>query len=160
MKWNSLAKMLYPVGFEAIGFQETFVFALDRMMRERNTFFMIEPIKRRTASKDERILRLVPRVKNGFYLPRHLIITPYSGRGASYNLTQKLTTQLLMFPFAQHDDVADATADQLEIVQTTSAARTRPQADGELKGKFIHPSILEDKRNRRKLPAHAYDVVR
>jgi len=158
-KWSSVSRLLLPVGFEAIGFQETYVYNIERMMRERNFFFSIEPIKRRTSSKEERILRLVPRVKNEFYVPRQLIITPYANRGAPYDLVQKLKTQLLLFPFAGHDDVADALADQLDIVCASGLPTEAVEEKPGPKPDFVHRSLLEDKR---KLKRHTqvYDLVR
>lgn len=158
-KWSSVSRLLLPVGFEAIGFQETYVYNIERMMRERNFFFPIEPIKRRTASKEERILRLVPRVKNEFYVPRQLIITPYANRGAPYDLVEKLKTQLILFPFAGHDDVADALADQLDIVCASGLPTEVVEEKSGPKPEFVHRSILEDKR---KLKRHTqvYDLVR
>lgn len=165
LKWYGAGKMFYPVGFEAIGFQETYIYTLERMMREKNFFFPIEPITRRQASKEERILRLVPRVKHGFYIPRQLWISPYGGRDPAYDLALKLKNQFLMWPYAGHDDIADATADQLDIVQSTKLPDRRFEAlSGGKKPEFVHPSILEDKRNlkhqRRLYVINSYDVVR
>ena len=159
-EWKQKAKFMFPLGFEAVGFQQTYVFTLERMMRERNYFFSIEPVKRRSASKEERILRLVPRVKNEFYVPRQLLITPYQNRGPQYDLVQRLKTQLLLFPFAGKDDLADATADQLDIVGSVGIPRPQVQIDDPDKGKFIHPSILEDRRKRRVIPISDYGAVR
>lgn len=146
-RWYTEAKFVYPVGFEAVGFQETYIFTLERMMRERNFFFGIDPIKHRNTSKEERIYRLVPRVKHGFFVPRRLMITPYADRDkAPYDLTQRLMWQLTKFPLAGKDDLADATADQLNIVRalalpTKGEKRERPPISS-----FVHRSILEDKR--------------
>lgn len=157
--WFYKAKMLLPVGFEALGFQETYVFALERMMRERNFFFMINPIKRRTNSKEERILRLVPRVKNEFYIPRKLMVTPWRQDGAPYDLVQQFKNELLFFPFAEHDDFIDATADQLEIVQSVSLPKETQVEKQGAKPEFVHWSIKADKRRFNK-DKQSYDVVR
>ena len=142
-KWVNRGKLFYPVGFEAVGFQETYIHALERMMMESGFFFGIEPITHRKQSKEERILRLVPRVKNGFYIPRNLIKRPYSRRGAEYDLAQRLKFQLVNFPFAGKDDLADALADQLHLVEPISI----PKKVIPLRGKqseFVHSSIKED----------------
>lgn len=145
-KWDGLARFVYPVGFEAVGFQETYIHILQRMMLEKNFFFAIEPIKRRKQSKEERILRLVPRVKNGFYVPRRLMITPFNDRDVPYDLVQRLKWELLNFPLAGRDDLADATADQMEIVLPSSLPTTslNTPAD-EKKPDFVHPSIKQDR---------------
>lgn len=143
------AKTFLPVGFEAVGFQEIYVRNIERKMREEGLFFMVEPIPHRSQAKEERILRLVPRIKNGFYMPKNLLKIPYGG-GESYDLIQQLKWQLLQFPFAGHDDIADALADQMEIAQ----AKMLPVRTGKVqkaKVDFVHPSILEDRRKRKKL---------
>lgn len=159
VKWANQCKMFYPVGFEAVGFQETYIFTLERMMMERNFFFPIEPIKRRVSSKEERIVRLVPRVQHGFHIPRKLMVTPYDGKSREYDLVQKLRNQLALFPFAEHDDLADATADQLDIVMSTGLPQDKPKVDIGPKPDFVHPSVLEDKRGKRR-KHYAYDIVR
>ena len=159
MDWHYKAKILCPVGFEALGFQETYVFTLERMMRERNFFFLIQPITRRVASKEDRILRLVPRIKNEFYVPRKKLIMPYTNRGTPYDLVQKLKNELLMFPFAEHDDFADATADQLELVPSVVLPKEKQVDKQDKKPDFEHWSIKDDKRGR-KQAAQSYDVVR
>lgn len=147
-KWHGLAKFVYPVGFESVGFQETYIHVLQRMMLERNFFFGIEPIARRVQSKEERILRLVPRVKNGFYIPRRLMIQPFSDREPPYDLTQRLLWELIHFPLAGRDDLADATADQLEIVIPSKLPDNRPNMSlPNTKPDFIHPSILSDRQH-------------
>lgn len=148
-KWQKKGRFLLPVGFEAIGFQQLYVYTFERMMLETGLFFTIEPIKRRSLSKDERILRLVPRIKNGFYVPRRLEKSSYSPTGKPYDLVQKLKWELLKFPFAGTKDLADALADQLDIVKAHRPPRDKKPVVQKKKAAFIHPSILEDKRNRR-----------
>lgn len=139
-------KRFYPVGFEAVGFQETYIYNLERMMMERNYFFPIEDIKRRQSSKEERILGLVPRIKNGFYTPRAIPKSPFSERTAPYDLVQRLKNELIRFPFAEFDDLADALADQIHIV-TAGRLPTEPKEEEEEKVvEFVHPSIKQDQR--------------
>lgn len=145
--WLPRCRFMLPMGFEAVGFQETYVYNLERKMREENFFFVIEPIKRRVQSKHERILRMVPRVKNGFYVPRRLMVNPYRG-GPEYDLTQRLMWQLTMFPFAGKDDVADAIADQLDIVQSNMLPTEKVVNEKVITPDFTHRSILEDKGKR------------
>ena len=142
--WQNKAKMFYPVGFEAVGFQETYVHALERMMLERNQFFSIEPIPHRKSSKHERILRLVPRIKNGFYVPRQMLRTPHAG-GEQYDLVQRLMWELTRFPRAEYDDLADATADQLIIVPPRALPREVSEEAEVAKPDFVHRSMLEDR---------------
>ncbi len=149
-KWGKKARHFLPVGFEAVGFQETYVYNLERMMLERNKFFAIEAIRRRKMSKEERILRLVPRVKNGFYVPKRMIITPFSTRNDPYDLVMRLKWQLLNFPFTGgRDDLADAMADQLDIVKASGLPSEKLAEKDEKVVEFRHESLIEDKYRRR-----------
>jgi len=160
-EWMPYARHFLPVGFEAVGFQETYIYNLERMMMERNFFFPIEPIKRRKQSKEERILRLVPRIKNGFYVPRRLNITPYSKRNEPYDLVLRLKWQLLNFPFTgDRDDLADAMADQLDIVKASSLPNDHVPQKEENVVEFTHRSVREDRRKRRKVNKADYGAVR
>lgn len=146
-KWQKKGRFLLPVGFESIGFQQLYIYTMERMMLERRLFFAIEPIARRSMSKDERILRLVPRLKNEFYIPRKIMKQPYSRQGKPYDLVEKLKWQLLKFPFAGKKDLADALADQLDIVKAHRPPRELVAAPKIPKTEFVHPSIIEDKKH-------------
>jgi hypothetical protein len=148
-KWQKKGRFLLPVGFESIGFQQLYIYTMERMMLERGLFFAIEPIARRSMSKDERILRLVPRIKNEFYIPRKIMKQPYSRQGKPYDLVEKLKWQLLKFPFAGKKDLADALADQLDIVKAHRPPRELKAAPKIPKTEFVHPSIVEDKKHRK-----------
>jgi phage terminase large subunit-like protein len=143
-EWTFKSGSMYPVGFEAVGFQETYVSTLNKMMFENDFFFMIEPIQRKSnLKKEERILGLVPRVKAGFYIPKTLI--KKSLRGHEYDFITWMKWQFLKFPFAEHDDITDALADQLLLVQYTSISSEKVSETASKKAEFVHPSILEDK---------------
>ena len=146
--WSKKSRFLLPVGIEAVLFQELFIYNLERMMLERNFFFSIEPIRRRQQSKQERILRLVPRIKNGFYAPRKLMIEPQTNRDVPYDLVQRLTWELIQFPFAGYDDLADALADQLDIVRAQSLPKEDVERPELPERDFVHPSIIDDDRKR------------
>lgn len=148
-RWQKKGRFLLPVGFESIGFQQLYIYTMERMMLERGLFFAIEPIARRSMSKDERILRLVPRLKNEFYIPRKIMKQPYSRQGKPYDLVEKLKWQLLKFPFAGKKDLADALADQLDIVKAHRPPRELTAAPKIPKTEFVHPSIVEDKKHRK-----------
>lgn len=156
LKYSREGKFLLPVGFEAIGFQQTYLYNFDRVMRERGKLFAIEPIKRKKQSKEERILRLVPRMKSGFYAPRKMI--RIDRREGEYDFIQRMLWELLRFPFAGFDDIADALADQLDLVQAVKLpSEPKPKADKKVVD-FVHPSILQDrgKMPRRKISRKHY----
>jgi len=161
-KYYNKGRFLLPIGFEAVGFQQTYIYNFERMMMERGKLFAVEPIKRRgKQTKEERILRLVPRIKNGFYMPKKMI--KFSKREGEYDLVQRLLWELVKFPFAGYDDLADALADQLDLVHATKLP-TNPVKTND-KGKiveFVHPSIIEDRHRRKvtKRPKSSYMAVR
>ena len=141
--YSKEGKFLLPIGFESVGFQQTYIYNLERIMLERGRLFAVEPIKRSKTSKEERILRLVPRVKNGFYLPKRL--RKYSEREGEYDIIQRLKWELLRFPFAGYDDIADTLADQLDLVHAHKLpANTKVRRSSSNVVDFVHPSKLED----------------
>ncbi len=155
-RWQRKGRFLLPVGFEAIGFQQLYIYTFERMMLETGLFFTIEPITRRSLSKDERILRLVPRLENEFYIPRKLEVKSYAPGGKPYDLVKNLKWELLKFPFAGTKDFADALADQLDIVKAHRPPRAVESPIVEPKKDFVHPSILEDRRGRKSRMASSY----
>ena len=161
LKYRDSCKMFYPLGFESIGFQEIYVFQMERMMRERNCYFAIEGIAHRNVSKADRILRLVPRIKNGFYVPATMMKQPFSKRNESapYDLVQELITQMMQFPYGKHDDLADALATQLDIVGSLSLP-SKHRKEKKLKKGWVHRSELEDKRRQRPMVLANFGVVR
>lgn len=164
VKWNQLGRYVYPVGIESISFQETYVYTLERMMRERRYFFPIHPIPGRSQSKNERILGLVPRIKNGFYCPKRIPITPHAG-GDEYDLVQRIKWQLLKFPFTgDRDDLADAMSDQMMIVHSTSLPTAKPESPKAKAREFVHSSIKQDERSDRRsnniIPIKSFGAVK
>jgi len=160
--YSKRSRFLLPIGFESVGFQQTYIYNFERIMRERGKLFVVEPIKRRSrTSKEERILRLVPRIKNGFYSPRS--IKKFCEREGEYDLVQRLLWELLKFPFAGFDDMVDAMADQLDLVQATKLPVNKPPKRQGKVVEFVHPSITEDQRGHKrtkKTPTHNAGVVR
>jgi len=154
--WQRKAKVFLPVGFESIGFQEIYVYNIERMMLERGVYFAIDEIKRRSQSKDERILKLVPRIKHGFYLPKSIPKTPYSSVEGSYDLVHRLEWQLTKFPYAGEKDLADTMADQLHIVKPTSLPGETPVKHKDQR-EFIHRSIREDNKQIRNHKIVSFD---
>lgn len=146
VKYSREGKFLLPIGFEAVGFQQTYIYNFERVMMERGQFFLVEPIKRSKISKEERILRLVPRIKSGFFAPRRMLKT--SRREGEYDMVQRLTWELVKFPFAGFDDVVDAFADQLDLIHATKIPADLPKEPGGKVVDFIHPSMAKDKRQK------------
>ena len=152
--YSDQSRFLLPIGFEAVGFQQTYIYNFERIMRERGKFFAVEPVKRRSrVSKEERILRLVPRVKSGFYMPRNM--PRFSKREGEYDLAQRVLWELTRFPFAGFDDLADALADQLDLVQATGLPTIPAKRIAGKVVDFVHPSTIEDKKRRKRLAATA-----
>ncbi len=160
-KWTLKVRFVLPVGFESVGFQQLYLYNLERMMLERDFFFAVEPIKRGAMSKEERILRLVPRLKHGFYMPKSMEKEPFSGEGQPYDLVQRLKWELLKFPFAGKKDIADALADQLDIVKAHRLPSEDTTDEKVVKVDFTHQSMREDRKKLGRQKASRYnDAVR
>lgn len=89
---------------ESNSYQRTFKFWLQEEMKKRNTYLPISLVSHSTK-KEERIRGLIPAYKAGVIYHRKRYA--------------KLERQLLNFPVADHDDMADALAMQLEAVRVT-----------------------------------------
>lgn len=88
------------------------------------------------------------------------MVTPYGG-GPEYDLIQKVKWGLLKFPFAGNKDFPDAMADQLDIVKAHRPPREYEPPKEEAEREFTHPSVMEDKRRRKRQKAEMYnDAVR
>lgn len=143
--WRNQFKTFLPVGFEAVGFQKVYVYNLRRMMLERQDFFAIDEIKRGAMSKDDRILRLVPRIKNEFYMPK-TIPKKERATGQDYDLVRRFLWEITKFPYAGYKDLTDTMADQLDIVRANSFPSGKSQHSGKDKTReFIHPSVSQDR---------------
>jgi len=160
MKYSIESRFLLPIGFEAVGFQQTYVYNFERLMMERGRLFAVESIKRKKQSKEERILRLVPRLQHGFYLPRKMLKT--SKRDGDYDIVQRLIWELTKFPFAGFDDLADALADQLDLVHATKLpVDSNPVVRSSKIVEFVHPSMAMDKKKMQKrMPERSIEAVR
>jgi len=89
---------------------------------------------------------LCPGLRTSSTSPKKIIKQPYSKQGKPYDLVEKLKWQLLKFPFAGKKDLADALADQLDIVKAHRPPRELKAAPKTPKTEFVHPSIVEDKK--------------
>lgn len=86
------------VGVEQLAFAATIKPVLDEEMRRRNTYFEVVELKGR-SSKIARIEGLVPRFETGSVI--------FTGQQSEFI---ELEDELLRFPVAEHDDLADALA--------------------------------------------------
>lgn len=112
-----LKEYYHPIrfGIEQKAYEYTLKPALDDEMRKRNDFFAVIELKDLGRSKNIRIEGLVPRFETGsVYIKKD---------------QTDLIDELIMFPKAVHDDLADALAYQLEIARMSSqtARQYRPQ---------------------------------
>ncbi len=102
-------------GIEQKAFNDTIKPALDDEMRKRNDFFLVEELKGRT-SKIARIESLVPRFEAGsIYIKKDMT---------------DLEDELLRFPMAEHDDLADGTAYLLDLISQPQSTSYLPPMEG------------------------------
>lgn len=89
-KWEISA-----IGVESVAYQRSLIWFLQDEMKRRNKFFMIQELKA-DKDKERRIRGLQPRYASGqvFHKPHHT----------------ELEEELILFPKAPHDDLADALA--------------------------------------------------
>lgn len=106
--------LLHDEGFEKIGIEEgAFTHVVEPFlqdeMRKRGKFPNIAPLKHNQTMKETRIRGLIPW---------------YAGE-MIYHLDgcEDLESELMSFPKGTHDDVADATAYQLQIAEAPASAR-------------------------------------
>lgn len=102
-----LYSLYYPkqVVIETIGAQKSIMYEFVNEQKRRGTWLPLQEVKQRTISKEERIKALAP-----FYEFGHI-----------YHVSEcpqldELEYELLRFPSAKHDDVADAAATCLEFL--------------------------------------------
>jgi predicted phage terminase large subunit-like protein len=100
------------VFLETVAYQKALKYFLEEEQRRRQTYFLVNELKRNTATnKETRIRGLVPLYKAGVIFHRRSDV--------------ELERELLQFPKGKHDDRADALASQLEAVENT-AQKTKP----------------------------------
>jgi len=106
-RWEALRNMwldnqpIQAVGYEKYG-KDADINYFEEKQKDEGTYFMITPLGGNQLSKGDRILRLVPRFKNGtFYLPRRLI------RDGEDLVQVFIDEEYVFFPFVIHDDLLD-----------------------------------------------------
>lgn len=121
-KWRT---HLRYVSYETIGFQETDKVMLERMMREKNYFFHIEPVNSQPVSKISRITGLSPLYEHqAILLPEKLMyFSTYENR--EIDLVEKLKYMLARFPQCEYMDLLDAQAQQLTISKVLPLRRKK-----------------------------------
>jgi len=113
-------------GLETIAFQKTLKYQLNDKMRETNDFIQISELKNnRVNSKELRIRGLQPRYEQGtiYHLKNDL-------------MSAELEYELMCFPKAKHDDMADCLASCLEIIYAPNDS-TRRNTKKKKKKKYI-----------------------
>jgi len=93
------------VGVETVAYQKSILYWMKEKKRAENLYFVIEPLRHTTRSKNMRIMGLQPVIASGTLLFR------------THHLP--LISELLTFPLGVHDDLADTLAMQLELWSQT-----------------------------------------
>lgn len=103
------------VWIEAVGYQATLAFNVEKKQRQERTFFEVNDLKQGKKSKEDKIEGLIPLYKNGQIFHRH------SDRNSI------LETELLAFPQGAHDDHPDALAMQKDVVRQAPVIETKEE---------------------------------
>ena len=109
-KWNPKL-----VGIESVAFQRWLIINLNKEMKKRNDFLMLTELKADT-DKTRRISQLQPRFANGSVFIQ--------------NTMGDLETELVTFPVGVHDDIADALAYVLQIMQVPQTHKRQEECSG------------------------------
>lgn len=117
------------IGMEQKAFEYTFKATLEREMRTRNTFFLVEEMKDLGTNKNVRIEGLVPRFNTGsIYLLK--------------NQTD-LIDELITFPSGRYDDLIDALAYQLDMTKPADpkGQQQQSQSKARIYGRNYRPTV-------------------
>lgn len=113
------------IGIESVAYQRSLIWFLEEEMRRRNEFYVVQELKADT-DKERRIRGLQPRYAVGtiFHKPQ----------------MTGLEEELLLFPKAPHDDIADALAyvPQIAFPGKPSASEFKPKKTGREEAKYIY----------------------
>lgn len=116
-KW----KIMY-CSWEAIGFQQTDCFYLNKMMREKAYYFPVFEITHHKENKDTRIMGIQPVMQAGrFFVPRAGIpytrvwVNPDDTLGRDVDVLEMGLTEMDFYPMSTHDDILDTWADVRKI---------------------------------------------
>jgi predicted phage terminase large subunit-like protein len=97
------------IGIEEVAFQQVLSHFIGEEMKKRLEFIPLKGIKRGDASKEMRILSMVPRFEwNGVFLNRGL---------------NDLEIELMMFPRGAHDDLIDSLASIAQVAFAPTAEK-------------------------------------
>jgi hypothetical protein len=106
-------KNLVCLGIEDIMYTQAIDFELQRRMQEQKCFYNIEKVRHRGRKKDNRIRALIPLFERG-----NIEIAEQCG---------ELLDQIVRFPASEHDDILDALAYQLDLVDPIAVFHNNKQ---------------------------------
>ncbi len=139
--------------WEAIGFQQTDCFWLNRMMREKAYFFPVFEVSHHKENKDTRIMGIQPVMQAGrFFVPRAGIpyrrvwVNPDDTLGQDVDVLQMGLTEMDFYPMSTHDDILDTWADARKIV-TAGIIPLPEKPKDEFRGAYRSSAKREDEYN-------------
>lgn len=109
-KWNEKSGRPPKVGYEEYGLASDLHY-IEKKQNEESYRFAVEKVPPKGAKKikkEDRIRRLIPPMERGqVWLPNDLYYTDYKGAPRNF-MTDIVDDEMLLFPFAPHDDFLDA----------------------------------------------------
>lgn len=116
------------VGFEAVGFQETYRQFIEEERRRRGYTIPIEEMHPKAFRKEDRIQRLIPFYENSLIMwPENCFHTNKNGEVVD-NIAA-FRDEFESFPNGEHDDILDAQAYQMDLEAPPEAPRQITEAD-------------------------------
>lgn len=116
------------IGFEAVGFQETYRQFIEEERRRRGYSVQIEEMHPKAFRKEDRIQRLIPFYENSLIMwPEHCWHRNRNGELVDNMVAFR--EEFESFPNGEHDDIMDAQAYQMDLEAPPMAPRIESEAD-------------------------------
>lgn len=116
------------VGFESVGFQETYRQFIEEERRRRGYTVAIEELHPKAFRKEDRISRLIPFYENSLIMwPEACVHMTRDNK--IVNMMDAFLEEYESFPNGEHDDIMDTQAYQMEIESAPDVPRTLSESE-------------------------------
>jgi predicted phage terminase large subunit-like protein len=143
-KWNEKTGKPPRVGYEDIGMQADMHFIKKKMEYESYRFSItpLPPKGQKRLSKVQKIRRLIPEMqRHRIWLPNDIWYKDHRGLQQNF-MNDIIETEMLLFPFAPHDDFIDAMSMVFDMGMSFPKMGSQQRSDG--LGWFDEPESVFD----------------